>query len=218
MPTFLFPPQQPPTTNTPTPPLSMMPTATTTTTVTVVVLHKPRHHQTADMARQRACHVEGDSQDAERDTAAPDFVDHATKERGKGGKGQQEARGTKASPPQGQVRRSTPIPLPKGPTTRDDDNTALHQWERPRTLKAPPIHKTLTAHIRRRPPPKNNNRPRRMSTHGQWRPLPPLMEDDDPLHGWTTSPTPWTDSNHPRTTIPNHHHPHQRHHMDDPHL
>ncbi|KIJ93361.1 hypothetical protein K443DRAFT_12915 [Laccaria amethystina LaAM-08-1] len=40
-----------------------------------------------------------------------------------------------------QVRRAMPIPLPKGPTTRDDDDTALHQWERPWTLTAPPSTK-----------------------------------------------------------------------------
>ncbi|KIK05395.1 hypothetical protein K443DRAFT_3880 [Laccaria amethystina LaAM-08-1] len=133
-----------------------------TTTVTVVVLHKPRHHQTADMARQRACPVNGDSQDAKRDPAAPDFDDHAMKERE-----QQEARGTKAPPPQGQVRRTMPIPLPEGPTTRDDDNTTLHQWERPRTLTPPPIHEqdehTRTAAT---PPP----------TYGGRRP-PPWMDD-----------------------------------------
>jgi hypothetical protein len=63
--------------------------------VTVVVLHTPHHHQTADVARQRACHIDGDSQDAERDPTAPDFEDHATKERGKGGKGATGGQGNK---------------------------------------------------------------------------------------------------------------------------
>jgi hypothetical protein len=67
-------------------------------------------------------------------------------------------------------------------------------------IDSPPHPRTLTAHVRRRPPPKYDNRPRRTSTHGQRRPLPPLTEDDDPLHGWTTSPTPWTDGHHPRPT------------------
>ncbi|KIJ90112.1 hypothetical protein K443DRAFT_15509 [Laccaria amethystina LaAM-08-1] len=67
-----------------------MPRATTTTTAMVVVPHKPRHHQSTDVACQRsirACHVDNDSQDDERDPAAADFEDQPMKERGKGGKG-----------------------------------------------------------------------------------------------------------------------------------
>jgi hypothetical protein len=91
-------PPPPPTTNTPRPLPSMTVTATTTTPATVVVLHKPHHHQTADMACQRfirACHIDGDSQDAEQDHTAPYFEDHAMKERGKGGKGATRGQGNK---------------------------------------------------------------------------------------------------------------------------
>ncbi|KIJ93426.1 hypothetical protein K443DRAFT_12869 [Laccaria amethystina LaAM-08-1] len=158
-------PPPPPTTNTPTPPPSTTPTATTTATATVVVLHKPRHHQTADVARQWfiwVCHVDGDSQDAKRDPATPNFEDHATKERGKGATGGQGNKGPAAaryvvhtidgnraidrvlSPPLSNplthLHRTTAQdhahPFTRGP---HDDDTALHQWELPRTLTAPPF-------------------------------------------------------------------------------
>ncbi|KIJ90558.1 hypothetical protein K443DRAFT_15119 [Laccaria amethystina LaAM-08-1] len=171
-------PPPPPTTNTPTPPPSTTPSATTTATATVVVLHKPHHHQTADVARQRfirACHIDGDSQDAERDPATPNFEDHATKERGKGATGGQGNKGPAAT-------RTTPIPLPEDPTTTT------------------PPSANGNDHGQRQPPTEDEHA-RTAATP------PPLPEDDDPLHGWTTSPTPWTDGNHLRTTIPNHHDP-----------
>jgi hypothetical protein len=88
LPTTIIHDNPPPSPTTDDPPLPRTtPTPTTTAMATVVVPHKPRHHQTTDVARQwsiRACHV------------GP-----ATKETGKGGKGATGGRGNKGPPPQG---------------------------------------------------------------------------------------------------------------------
>ncbi|KIJ95392.1 hypothetical protein K443DRAFT_11433 [Laccaria amethystina LaAM-08-1] len=189
----------PPTTNTLTPLPSTTPTATTTTTVTVVVLHKPRHHQTADVACQRACQVDGDSQDAKRDPAAPDFEDHTTKERGKGGKGATGGQGNKGPATARTSMQDHAHPFTRGPndegqrrhrpppmgTTTDVDGPPPH----PRMLTAHPPTEDEHAQTAATPPP----------TYGGRRP-PPWMDDEShPVDG---QPPPTNDNPKPPPPAP----------------